>query len=76
MNAMIAADVLFAEAHPASYAYALYPIGSNGQGFGATQGFGPGIPEPSTWAMMVMGFAGLGYAAFRKAGRTNVSALA
>ena len=22
------------------------------------------IPEPSTWAMMVIGFAGLGYAAF------------
>ncbi len=34
------------------------------------------VPEPSTWAMMVMGFAGLGYAAFLKAGRTRVSALA
>jgi hypothetical protein len=22
-------------------------------------------PEPSTWAMMVLGFVGLGYAAFR-----------
>jgi hypothetical protein len=22
--------------------------------------FTPGVPEPSTWAMMVMGFAGLG----------------
>ena len=35
-----------------------------------------GTPEPSTWAMLLMGFAGLGYAAFRKAGRTSVSALA
>jgi hypothetical protein len=26
----------------------------------------PTIPEPSTWAMMLMGFAGLGYAAFRR----------
>jgi hypothetical protein len=25
-----------------------------------------GVPEPSTWAMMVIGFAGLGYAAFRR----------
>jgi len=25
-----------------------------------------GAPEPSTWAMMVIGFAGLGYAAFRR----------
>ena len=25
------------------------------------------VPEPSTWALMVVGFAGLGYAAFRRA---------
>jgi hypothetical protein len=25
-----------------------------------------GVPEPSTWAMMALGFAGLGYAAFRR----------
>jgi hypothetical protein len=25
------------------------------------------VPEPSTWAMMLLGFAGLGYAGFRKA---------
>jgi PEP-CTERM motif len=24
------------------------------------------VPEPSTWAMMMLGFAGLGYAAFRR----------
>ena len=33
-------------------------------------GSGPGtsvlIPEPSTWAMMLIGFAGLAYAGFRK----------
>jgi PEP-CTERM motif len=26
----------------------------------------PTVPEPSTWAMMLLGFAGLGYAAFRR----------
>jgi hypothetical protein len=26
----------------------------------------PSVPEPSTWAMMLLGFAGLGYAGFRQ----------
>jgi hypothetical protein len=33
------------------------------------------IPEPSTWALMVLGFGGLGFAAYRRA-RKNASALA
>jgi hypothetical protein len=28
-------------------------------------------PEPSTWAMMLVGFAGLGYAALRRKGAIN-----
>jgi hypothetical protein len=31
-----------------------------------------GVPEPSTWAMMILGFAGIGYMAYR---RKNKSAL-
>jgi hypothetical protein len=31
-------------------------------------GFASAVPEPSTWAMMLLGFAGLGYAAFRRGG--------
>jgi uncharacterized membrane protein len=27
----------------------------------------PSVPEPSTWAMMLLGFAGLGYAGYRRA---------
>jgi len=36
----------------------------------------PTIPEPSTWAMMLLGFAGLGFAGYRrvKSGRTAFSA--
>ena len=26
-----------------------------------------GVPEPSTWAMMLLGFAGLGFAGYRRA---------
>jgi hypothetical protein len=38
---------------------------------------GSAIPEPSTWAMMALGFAGLGYAAFRRnsKGQTTVGAI-
>jgi hypothetical protein len=32
---------------------------------------GSSVPEPSTWAMMALGFAGLGYAAFRRGGRAR-----
>jgi hypothetical protein len=36
-------------------------------------GISDNVPEASTWAMMIIGFAGLGYAAFRRA-RVSVSA--
>lgn len=29
-----------------------------------------GVPEPSTWAMMIIGFCGLGYAAYRRKSKT------
>ena len=32
------------------------------------------IPEPSTWAMMALGFAGLGYAAFRRNSKGQMAA--
>ncbi len=32
-----------------------------------------GAPEPSTWAMILLGFAGLGYAANRRAGATRAA---
>jgi hypothetical protein len=34
----------------------------------------PPIPEPSTWAMMLVGFAGLGYAGWRAQRRTAAAA--
>jgi hypothetical protein len=35
----------------------------------------PAVPEPSTWAMMALGFAGLGYAAFRRNSKVRVLAV-
>jgi PEP-CTERM motif len=32
------------------------------------------VPEPSTWAMMLLGFVGLGFAAYRKAKQAAVAA--
>ncbi|HSV00962.1 MAG TPA: PEP-CTERM sorting domain-containing protein, partial [Roseiarcus sp.] len=31
------------------------------------------VPEPSTWAMMALGFAGLGYLACRRASQTRTA---
>ena len=31
----------------------------------------PSIPEPSTWAMMLLGFVGLAYAGFRRGQRDS-----
>jgi hypothetical protein len=39
-----------------------------GCGPGCSISVSPGVPEPSTWAMMLLGFAGLGFA-FRKSRR-------
>ena len=36
---------------------------------------GSSVPEPSTWAMMLLGFAGLGYAAFRRGAKAKARAL-
>ena len=38
------------------------------QNFTLDIGVTPAVPEPSTWAMMLIGFAGLGYAAVRRKG--------
>jgi hypothetical protein len=66
-NTLIADYVADAEAHPAaSYATGIYPTGANGQGFGFSQGQVTGVPEPSTWAMMLLGFSGLAFGGYRR----------
>jgi hypothetical protein len=31
------------------------------------------VPEPSTWAMMILGFAGIGYIAYRRRNRPSAT---
>ena len=51
--------------------YSLYEsIPNVGYAIEATGTFAAAAPEPSTWAMMLMGFAGLGYAGFRRTRKT------
>jgi hypothetical protein len=47
-----------------------------GDGFGFDFGVGGAVPEPSTWAMMLLGFAGLGYARYWRARKESVSIVA
>ncbi len=65
INSLIGSYVTYGWDHPAAFSYGLYPVGPNGQGFGSSQGFVVGVPEASTWAMMLLGFAGLGFAGSR-----------
>ncbi|WP_294532053.1 PEPxxWA-CTERM sorting domain-containing protein [uncultured Rhodoblastus sp.] len=65
INTLIATYQAYAVAHPAPYSVSLFP-GADGQAFGSGQAFSPGVPEPATWAMMLLGFAGLGFAGYRR----------
>jgi hypothetical protein len=48
-----------------TFGYNLVADGSSDFGFDFA--FGGAVPEPSTWAMMLLGFAGLGFAGYRRA---------
>ena len=69
---LIAIDLAYAAANATDYSTGFYP-GTTGQGFtGYGQGFALGVPEPSTWATMLLGFAGLGFARYRRT-RTQIA---
>jgi hypothetical protein len=50
-----------------TFGYTLVADGSGGFGFDLA--VGGAVPEPSTWAMMLVGFAGLGFAGYRSTRR-------
>jgi hypothetical protein len=35
-------------------------------------GITPGVPEPATWAMMILGLFGVGFMAYRRKGATQL----
>jgi hypothetical protein len=53
-----------------------YGAGNVENNYGLVTGFSTGsaVPEPSTWAMVVLGFAGLAFAGFRDARRGGAAA--
>ena len=52
-----------------TFGYTLVADGSGGFGFDLA--IGGAVPEPSTWAMMLVGFAGLGFAGYRSTRRAG-----
>ena len=51
-----------------------YKLVADGDGgFGFDYAFGGAVPEPSTWALMLTGFAGLGVAGLRRARKSRVA---
>jgi hypothetical protein len=44
--------------------------GTSGYGGNLTTAAIGAVPEPSTWAMMILGFAGIGFLAYRRSGHT------
>jgi hypothetical protein len=50
-----------------TFGYTLVADGSGGFGFDFA--IGGAVPEPSTWAMMLVGFAGIGFAGYRSTRR-------
>ncbi len=49
---------------------------SSGQNSFEVDNITTGVPEPSTWAMMLIGFAGVGFAAYRGSRRPEAVSLA
>jgi hypothetical protein len=45
-------------------------------GGGEIRGFLHAVPEPSTWVMMILGFAGVGYMAYRRRNKTAMLSVA
>jgi hypothetical protein len=48
---------------------------SSGKTFSIEGALSPGVPEPSTWAMMILGFAGLGFMAYRRKSKLALMAV-
>ncbi|HEV2594761.1 MAG TPA: PEPxxWA-CTERM sorting domain-containing protein [Sphingomicrobium sp.] len=52
---------IYYDAHLSQYEVNLSNSGVNGADFVLTAETAPSVPEPSAWAMMILGFAGIGF---------------
>jgi hypothetical protein len=50
-----------------AYTFTFVAVGSGPSGFMVSENVASGVPETSTWAMTLLGFAALGFAAHRRA---------
>jgi len=50
--------------------YVHFPDGSENTTFTGPETIATAVPEPSTWAMMILGFCGLGFMAYRRKNQT------
>ena len=48
--------------------------GAEEEGLDNVKLLSPAVPEPSTWAMMILGFAGIGFMAYRRKSRPALMA--
>jgi hypothetical protein len=58
-----------------TFGYKLIADGSGGFGFDFALGGVAAAPETSTWSMMLLGFAGLGFASYRSTRKAAASGL-
>jgi hypothetical protein len=73
---LVASDSSSAFAGPATFFFVFSNNNDGGTASAVWTDFNvtSGVPEPSTWVMIILGFAGVGFAAHRRRNKTVLSA--
>jgi uncharacterized membrane protein len=70
-------DIVYLGGLPSSQASYALSINDRGQAVGYSLFIPPpGVPEPSTWAMLLLGFAGVGFMGWRRGAKNRSSSMA
>ena len=65
--AISAASPITTSTLPTNEQFSVFDPAVYGERYGGVAFATTGVPEPSTWGLMLIGFAGLGFAAWRRA---------